>query len=285
MELIYFAAESNIITQGDNGDFFYLVKSGHFNCFVDENKVCEYISGQCFGELALLYDAPRAATVTSTADCELYKLERSVFRYTLAYNNNKTIESIKQVVNKVKLLNGLNPIQINKLINIIQIIECKQGDVIIQKGDTGNVFYIIKEGKVCCTDINNSEDKPINIELGPGSYFGERALLLSEPRAATVIAQTETILLAIGRETFNEILGDLKTILEYNISTLIISQLNELDYLLKEERQFFIDKLCTVVAKKDEILFKEKDEMREFIVVKSGKLQVLLIEINIVGEW
>ena len=76
------------IKQGDKGDYFYVVDSGEFDVFlkgtVDENNlpksVFHYKSGGSFGELALMYNAPRAATVTATSDSVLWSVDRKTFR-------------------------------------------------------------------------------------------------------------------------------------------------------------------------------------------------------------
>ena len=52
---------------------------------------------------------------------------------------------------------------------------------------------------------------------GSSDYFGERALLLSEPRAANVIAQTEVKVATIDRKSFVRLLGPLDTILQRNM--------------------------------------------------------------------
>ena len=57
------AAEEDIIRQNDEGDYFYVVESGSFDIFVNDEKVTEVGPGGHFGELALMYFAPRAATV------------------------------------------------------------------------------------------------------------------------------------------------------------------------------------------------------------------------------
>src|SRR5690606_33264620 len=87
------AAGTRIITQGDVGDFFYVVERGEFDIFVNPsgapdkssqpygNKVATVSAGGSFGELALMYNAPRAATIISTAPHSIvWSLDRVTFR-------------------------------------------------------------------------------------------------------------------------------------------------------------------------------------------------------------
>lgn len=76
----------NIITQGEEGDLFYILQRGKADVYVKKpsddapKKVHSYSDGDTFGELALLHGEPRAATVTATAQCELWGLDRDTFR-------------------------------------------------------------------------------------------------------------------------------------------------------------------------------------------------------------
>lgn len=74
-----------IITQGGIGDYFYVVETGALDVFVSRNgaprvKVTDYTANGSFGELALMYNAPRAASVVAVADCILWALDRVTFR-------------------------------------------------------------------------------------------------------------------------------------------------------------------------------------------------------------
>jgi len=78
---------AEVIKQGENGDVLYLVDSGTLDCFKSQNgndemvKVRDYKSGDAFGELALLYNAPRAATIIATSECLLWSLDRETFNF------------------------------------------------------------------------------------------------------------------------------------------------------------------------------------------------------------
>lgn len=70
----------NVIVQGDHGDKFYVVEHGSLDFVVNENVVGSVQGGGHFGELALIYDAPRAATVRAKENSVLWTLGRDDFR-------------------------------------------------------------------------------------------------------------------------------------------------------------------------------------------------------------
>lgn len=67
-----------IIQQGDHGDNFYIVESGQFDIFVNDNKVASRGAKSSFGEVALLYNSPRNATVKATENSLVWALDRKV---------------------------------------------------------------------------------------------------------------------------------------------------------------------------------------------------------------
>ena len=68
-----------VFTQGETGDEYYLVDSGRLNVAVDGETISELDESDGFGEIALLRDVPRTATVTALDDTSLYALERDDF--------------------------------------------------------------------------------------------------------------------------------------------------------------------------------------------------------------
>ena len=86
MFVMDFKNGDTIISQGDDGDNFYVIDRGNVECYKHENNpddealVHTYSPGGAFGELAIMYNAPRAATCRAITDCRLYALDRKVYQ-------------------------------------------------------------------------------------------------------------------------------------------------------------------------------------------------------------
>lgn len=92
------------------------------------------------------------------------------------------------------------------------------GATIISQGDEGNDFFLLIDGQAIATKSLNAGAEATQVkEYGPSDYFGERALLKSEPRAANVIAKTDVKVATIDRDSFVRLLGPLDTILHRNM--------------------------------------------------------------------
>jgi len=75
-----------VIKQGDDGNEMYIVEKGQLNCTKtiedgSEMQIRTYVEGEAFGELALMYNVPRAANIRATTACTLWALDRSSFTY------------------------------------------------------------------------------------------------------------------------------------------------------------------------------------------------------------
>ena len=74
-------AGTAVVTQGErNGDTFYVIQSGAVDVAVNGAVVARFGAGRAFGELALLYSCPRAATVTAAEDTQLWVLNQRWYR-------------------------------------------------------------------------------------------------------------------------------------------------------------------------------------------------------------
>jgi cAMP-dependent protein kinase regulator len=204
-----------IIQQGDIGDYFYVVENGTISFAVDGNHVGSCSRGATFGELALLYDCPRAATCIAQSDCNIWKVDQKTFRHMLANNYASQQKDVLDVLKKVKFLADLDDPTLIKIADALATIKFDEGDKIINKGDAGEVFYILKEGRVKVHDIGFGDSQYVDQILGPGDFFGERALLTGEPRAADITAEVASVCLCLSREDFEKSLGPLQDLIDH----------------------------------------------------------------------
>ncbi|KAL7746355.1 hypothetical protein RI367_008285 [Sorochytrium milnesiophthora] len=208
----------SIIKQGGVGDYFYVVETGAFDVFVSRNgteaKVTDYGPGGSFGELALMYNAPRAATVTATTDSVLWALDRVTFRRILMDHTSRKRRMYENFLEEVPLLVGLEPYERHKIADALESVTFEDGQVVFKQGDAGEGFYIIESGNAAVIKTDEAGVSHQMKGLQKGDYFGELALLSDKPRAATIVAQGRLKCATLGKKAFTRLLGPLATIMQ-----------------------------------------------------------------------
>lgn len=212
----------DVITQGDIGDVFYLLESGEVDVYVkkgdaDELKVHTYKPGDAFGELAIMYNAPRAATCRASTDCKLWALDRVSFKVIVVAATMIKREMYEGFLEKVPILESLNPGERQTLADALAEEKYADGATICTQGEEGNYFYIVKEGEAVCSVVDGEGNSKDVATLTEGNYFGEIALMTAKPRQATVKARGNLVALALDRATFTRVLGNLDEIMKRNI--------------------------------------------------------------------
>lgn len=211
-----------IIQQGDEGDNFYVIDKGTTEVLIssedggEPNIVGEVKDGGCFGELALIYGTPRAATIRAKTDCHLWAIDRNSYRRILMGATIRKRKIYEEFLEKVKLLSSLDKWERLSVADALETVNFTAGDVIMKEGDAGDDFYIIEEGSASVTIAKDGVSKEVNV-LKAADYFGELALLeVDGKRHATVTAVTDCKLAKLDRERFERVLGPCTTILQRN---------------------------------------------------------------------
>lgn len=202
--------DSLIIKQGDEGDFFYLIEKGEVEYIVSGNLVSSAGAGASFGELALMYYSPRAATVRARTDVIVWALDRLTFRRILLEVTAKKRLMYEEFLKSVKILSGLSSYQRSKLADALHTELYKPDQIIIKEGDIGENFYLIESGQA---EILKGEEGVINV-ISKGDYFGEIALLNDLPRQATVKAKSHVRVATLGKSGFQRLLGPVVDVLK-----------------------------------------------------------------------
>lgn len=222
MQIVNFPAGSRVITQGDKGDLLYVVDTGVLDCSRtneagEVQKLVTYGPGDAFGELALLYNAPRAATIDARTNTVLFSLDRETFNFIVKEAVIKRRQMYDEFLKKVELFDSLNSTEKEKICDVMQSRTFANGEVIIKEGDEGNTFFCIQRGRCKTYKINPATGKAEFIhEYREYDYFGELALLRDVPRAATIIAEGEVTVAFIDRPAFKRLFGPLEEILKRN---------------------------------------------------------------------
>jgi cAMP-dependent protein kinase regulator len=95
----------------------------------------------------------------------------------------------------VKILVSMDPYERQKLGDALTEKKFKKGEFVIKEGEIGDVFYILCQGEAVATKTVSASEGPIEVfQYKTGDYFGERALLTNEARAANIIATVLSLL-------------------------------------------------------------------------------------------
>ena len=229
-----FKLNENVITQGEDGDCLYIVETGNLNCYktIDNSPkfLKTYESGDSFGELALLYNCPRAATIIcSSEECILWSLDRETFNHIVKDAAQKKREKYEKFLRNVDILSTIDDYELGQICDSLKDGIYRKGEYIIREGELGDIFYILEEGK-CNATKNIEPGKPEIIikELKEGDYFGERALIKGEPRYANIVVISDIAkVISLDRHSFNRLLGPIMDILKRNADKYQVYCLNK----------------------------------------------------------
>ncbi|KAF1316369.1 Cyclic amp-dependent protein kinase-like protein regulatory subunit, partial [Globisporangium splendens] len=199
----------DVIVQGETGDLFYIINSGVCEVILN-GRVFGEIDGTSernfFGELALLYDSPRAATIRALTDAECWSLDRATFKRVLMDTTIKQRQLYLDFLDQVPIFSTLSQYEKMIVADALRVRHYEPGAAIIEEGSAGDEFYIVEDGEVMCTKGHDE----VSARLGSGDFFGELALITNDLRMASVTAVRKTKCVVLDRKTFKRLLGPMQ---------------------------------------------------------------------------
>ena len=272
MQELRVGKDEDVIRQGDVGEYFYVVEKGMLYCYIRSDppppfasnptssgsspekfllpgyhpefgkKVAECKEGSSFGELALMYGHPRAATVVSIEPCTLWSLDRITFRTIILKAAHRRRTMYEHFLSTVPLLVSLGPEDRSKIADALVSKVYADEEAVVKQGEMGDTFFFVEEGEAIVTKVTSGETAENVVgHLRKGDYFGgtcmfvtiycsagiyricnaELSLLRLEPRAATVSAikrtdasQPKLKVAALDAHAFTRLLGPLREIMD-----------------------------------------------------------------------
>ncbi|KAJ0406883.1 hypothetical protein ATCC90586_001464 [Pythium insidiosum] len=202
-----FAAGEVIVQQGTRGSRFYMIARGEAVVTkrldgAEDRMVTHLHAGHYFGELALIYDDPRTATVTAVDDVELLYLTQEDFQRIGQVH-------LSLMLQQVPLLARLSARDQDIVLSRLQPANFQDGEYIVRQGEEGTRFYMITRGEAVVTERDlrkpGSPERELT-RLYEGHVFGEMSLIYSEPRTASVRAVGPVKCLYLSKADFDQCL-------------------------------------------------------------------------------
>jgi len=306
-----FDAGSAIITQGEDGDMFYVIRAGECSVETDGKVVAKLKGGDFFGENALLRDEPRTATITAKTKVEAYCINRGKFvelglneklefpkrgavgggaaaKVEIKAPSPKTPEEVELVTSALKKNNNLTTIsalddaKCKSMVDLMWKEDVKQGTEMIKQGDlNADYFYAIMSGEfevmVAKDGKGQSADTAAATSMGvlkKGESFGELALMYLAPRAATIIAKTPAVVCIIDRTQFKQILSAAS--MEQSKQYIqYLDKVELLNPLNDNEKGALAKALIEMNFSKNEEIFKQGEKGEHFYILIEGSVNVV----------
>ncbi len=235
---IQIPAGTILMHQGSYGDRAWLIESGEMEALLEQpdgsmKRLGTVKAGSVVGEMALIDNGTRSATVRTITSVSAVELTRETFQSLLrkcpplaAYLLQSLIAAIRRNYGlpQPERLEGSSDIRSSASFQtLVERRMFRAGHVFFRQDEEGLAAFLIQSGQVSIRRVDGYEDKELAL-LGPGRIFGEIALLTDRPRAATATAVDATVCEIIRKEGFVQALGAMPPILR-SLTRIYIKQL------------------------------------------------------------
>ncbi|XP_008197147.1 cGMP-dependent protein kinase, isozyme 2 forms cD4/T1/T3A/T3B isoform X4 [Tribolium castaneum] len=210
-----YTAGSLIIKEGDVGSIVYVLEEGCVEVSRENKFLSTLTPGKVLGELAILYNCQRTATIKAATDCKLWAIERQCFQTIMMRTGLIRQAEYTDFLKSVPIFKNLPEDTLIKISDVLEETFYANGDYIIRQGARGDTFFIISKGTVKVTKkVPDSNEEKYIRTLGKGDFFGEKALQGDDLRTANIIVDNPegVYCLVIDRETFNQLISNLDEI-------------------------------------------------------------------------
>ncbi|XP_067857473.1 cGMP-dependent protein kinase 1-like isoform X2 [Heptranchias perlo] len=184
---VEYTKDSCIIKEGDVDSLVYVMEEGKVEVTKEDVKLCTMAPGKVFGELAILYNCTRTATVKALTNIKLWAIDRQCFQTIMMRTGLIKHAEYMEFLRGVPSFQDLQEEVLSKLADVLEEVN------VTQEESTG------EEAKFPST-------------LSRGDWFGEKALHGEDVRLASVIAAEYVTCLVIDRDSFRQLIGGMEDV-------------------------------------------------------------------------
>jgi cAMP-dependent protein kinase regulator len=224
LEYQRFDSGQMIAHEGEVGDAMFVVVDGEVQILTGQppREIGRLHDGDFFGEVAIISNFPRVASVVALRETEVLRLSRAVVWELTERHPDFLARLIKFVrdrlvntlTNTSPLFLTLPPAERAQLASQFRLLEVEEGREVVKQGHRSEGLFVLLGGRFALSIENGGEASPLG-ELGPGAIVGEVSLLTRQPAAATVRTVNRCWVLWMSPQTFTEVLMTYPTVLEY----------------------------------------------------------------------
>jgi CRP-like cAMP-binding protein len=210
-----------IVRQGERGGALFVVVRGRVQVVLDgppPRTLAHLDEGAFFGELALLTDFPRSATVAADEPTELLEISRELVSEIVADSPDvlKTLlrffrdRMLDRLIGTSPLFSSLSPDDAQKLVERFKFLELEKGVRVVAEGERAPGMFLL-----LCGEAQVARGGRSVAQLRPGDLFGEMSLLTRAPASASIDTLSKCWTLELPRADFQEIMLTYPQVLEY----------------------------------------------------------------------
>jgi ATP-binding cassette subfamily B protein len=219
-ERVSFPFGAVIVSEGDPADAYWVLLEGRARAVKigehGEEVVLNALGpGDFFGEVSLLSDTTRTATIRASSEVEALRLDRSLFAALVRAHPSMRATLERQVSShrtrdllRVRsAFAGLPADALAGLVTALRPVEVRAGEIVVRQGDPPGGLYVVADGRLRVRMSHGGAEREIGL-LRIGDVFGEKSLFDSSPRSATVEAVTDGSLLELEPDVFGVLLAE-----------------------------------------------------------------------------
>jgi CRP-like cAMP-binding protein len=217
VRLIPLPAGEVLFSKGDPGDDLFVVAWGEVAVLLPR-EVARLCEGELFGEIALLSDRPRTATVRATVDSQVLAFDRGLLSDLVGASPDLLVVLLRflrerlivNLAESSQLFAPFTPLERLALAARFRFIEVDEGFRMVEEGGRSAGLFVLLAGEAAATAGGQ-----VIAHLLPGEVFGEMSLMSGQPATASVTAGCKSFLLFLPRTDFSEVIMTHPQVLEY----------------------------------------------------------------------